>query len=63
MIVNLSSRSVFNPRGQDSPHIQHRRSVVDGSIDLRVQHGGVAVVLRRVRHACVPHHGVKKVSR
>lgn len=46
-----------------SPHIKQRGRVVDGPVDLRVEHRGVAVVLRGVGHAGVPHDGVEEVSR
>ena len=48
---------------QDSPDTEDGRRVVDGAVDLRVEHGGVAVVLGRVGHAGVPHHSVQEVSR
>ena len=52
-----------SPVDMVSPHIQHRGRVVDGPVNLRVQHRGVAVVLRGVGHAGVPHDCVEEVSR
>ena len=44
-------------------HLQQRRGVADGPVDLWVQHRRVGMVLCDVGDAGVPHYGVKKVAR
>ncbi len=44
------------------PHPEYGRRVTDGPVDLWVEDGGVALVLRGVRDARVPHDGVEKVA-
>ena len=46
----------------DLPHVKDRRSVVNGSIDLRVENCGVAIILSGVGNARIPHHGIQEIT-